>query len=79
MPSQQSTGCHDGGNFGQYSPSQQLGPYREATPLVVIEAQSPCTELCVQNPILLAQIIDDLLLLVIHPAGDGEQQQPKWI
>jgi len=41
--------------------------------LFVIEAQSPWTELCVQNPILLAQIIEDLLLLVIHPAGDREQ------
>ena len=37
--------CHDDGNLGRYSPSQQLGPYREATPLFVIEAQSPCTEL----------------------------------
>jgi hypothetical protein len=54
MPSQQSIGCHDGGNFGEYSSSQQLRPYREAPPLFVIEAQSPCTELRVQNPILLA-------------------------
>jgi hypothetical protein len=54
MPSHQSIGCHDGGNFGKYSPSRQLGPYGEATPLFVIEAQSPSTELCVQNPILLA-------------------------
>jgi hypothetical protein len=36
MPSQQSLRCHDGGNFGKYSPSQQLGPYREATPLFVM-------------------------------------------
>jgi hypothetical protein len=36
MPSQQSLRCHDGGNFGKYSPSQQLVPYREATPLFVM-------------------------------------------
>jgi hypothetical protein len=54
-------------------------PDRQATALVVVEPQSPPTDLCAQNPILLAQIGDGLLLLVVHPAGNGDQQQPEGI
>jgi hypothetical protein len=28
---------------------------------------------------MLAQIVDDFLLRVIHPAGNSDQQQPKGI
>ena len=51
----------------------------QTAPLVVIEPESPRAELCVQNPILLVQIVDDFLLLVIHPTGNTDQQQPKGI
>jgi hypothetical protein len=57
--------------------SSRPGPNRKATPLVVIEPESPPADLSWQNSILLAPIVDDFLLLVIHPTGNSNQQQPK--
>ena len=58
---------------------QGFGPNRQATSLVVIEPESPRAHLRSQNSVLLAQIVDDFLLLVIHPAGNSDQQQAKRV
>jgi hypothetical protein len=60
--------------LGERPPSQRFGPDRQATPLIVIEPQSSRADLSAQNSILLAQIYDDLLMLVVHPTGNGDQQ-----
>src|SRR5215467_10932186 len=41
--------------------------------------KSATAELLAQHPILLAQIVDCLLLLLIHPARDGNQHEPKRV
>jgi hypothetical protein len=43
--------------------------------LIVIEQDSPFTELFPEDLVLRAQILDDLLLLTINPAGENEQQK----
>ena len=65
--------------LGERPPSQRFGPDRQATPLIVIEAQSPRADLSAQNSILLAQMGDDLLMLVVHPTGNRNQQSQKRI
>jgi hypothetical protein len=45
--------------------------------LIVVEAQSPSTELLAKNPILLAQAVNDLPLALIHPPGDGDRHNRK--
>jgi hypothetical protein len=47
--------------------------------LVVIEAHSPAAELLSKNAILLAKVINDLQLALIHPAGDNDQQESEWV
>jgi hypothetical protein len=42
-----------------------------------MEAQSTITELLPQHSILLAQILDGLLLGLIHPSGDRHEQELK--
>jgi hypothetical protein len=32
-----------------------------------------------KHPILLAKILNDLQLALVHPPGDGDQQQPEWV
>jgi hypothetical protein len=32
-----------------------------------------------QNAILLAPIVNDEQLMLVHPAGDGDQQKPEWV
>jgi hypothetical protein len=47
--------------------------------LVIGETKSAASELLAQNPVLLPQRVDRLLLLVIHPAGNGDHQEPKRV
>jgi hypothetical protein len=46
---------------------------------MVIGAQSPATELLAKHPVLLAKIVNDLQLALIHPPGNGDQQKPEWV
>ena len=46
-------------------------------PLVVIEPHPLPAELLAQNPVLLAQVINDLQLVLVHPPGNGDQQKMK--
>ena len=47
--------------------------------LIVIEAHSPATELLAKNPVLLAKIVNDQQLALVHPPGDGDQHEPEWV
>jgi hypothetical protein len=46
---------------------------------MVIETQSPITELLAKNPVLLTQIVNDLQLALIHPPGNGDQQKAERV
>jgi hypothetical protein len=37
------------------------------------------TELLAKNPVLLAKVVNDLQLALVHPAGNGDQHKPEWI
>ena len=54
-------------------------PRRKPATLGIRETKSATAELLAQHPILLAQIVDCLLLLLIHPARDGNQHEPKRV
>src|SRR5215472_17927961 len=54
--------------------------FRAKSPaLIVIEAHSPAAELLAKHPILLAEIFNDLQLAVVHPPGNGDQQELEWV
>jgi len=44
-----------------------------------MEAHPPAAELLSKNAILLAKVINDLQLPLVHPAGDGDQQESEWV
>ena len=46
-------------------------PHRKLSPLIVGQSKSSATELSLQNSILLAEVLDDRILLVGDPAGQG--------
>src|ERR1700735_1398700 len=46
---------------------------------MVTEAQSPITELLAKNLVLLAWIVNDPELALIHPPGNGAQQKAQWV
>jgi hypothetical protein len=47
--------------------------------LVIVEPHPLPAELLAKNPVLLAKVIDDLQLVLVHPPGDGDQHEPEWI
>lgn len=79
VPSQQGVRRDNAGDLGKSFSSQRFGLYGQSPALIVMEANSPVTELLSQHPILLAQIFNDLQLAVVHPPGDGDQQKPEWV
>src|SRR5215831_4893368 len=47
--------------------------------LVITQPHLPPTELLAKNPLLLAQVIDHVQLMLVHPPGDGNQHEPERI
>jgi len=35
--------------------------------------------LLAKNPVLLAKVINDLELALIHPPGNNDQKKPEWV
>src|SRR3954471_6373939 len=79
MPGQQSLRCHNRGHLSQKLPSESFCFRSETATLVIQQTKSPATKLFPENPVLLAQVVDCLLLLVIHPASNGNEHEPERI
>ena len=65
--------CH----FREEFPSKLFPLRREPSTLLVAQAQ-PLTELRLQNAVLLLQILKDLLLLLVQPTGQEQDQEDLW-
>src|ERR1017187_2946994 len=59
--------------------SQRHSPDRQTAALIVSEAEPPATELGAKDPVFLPQILDRVLLLLVHPAGNRKEQKGDWI
>src|SRR5262249_24295278 len=79
VPSQQSPRADDRCDLRKRASAEPFGSRREPAALVVRETKSATAELLPQHPILLGQIVDCLLLLLIHPARDGNQHEPERV
>src|SRR5215471_4344505 len=79
VPSQQGLRRDNAGNLGKSFSSQRFGLYGQSPAVIVIEADSPITELFSKHPILLAKIFNDQQLAVVHPPGDSDQQKLEWV
>src|SRR5215472_2291505 len=79
VPSQQGLRGDDAGDLGKSFSSQRFGLHGQSPALIVIEAHSPAAELLAKHPILLSEIFNDLQLAVVHPPGNGDQQESEWV
>jgi hypothetical protein len=79
MPSKQGLRRDNGGDLGQDLAPQRFGPNGQSAALIVIEANSPATELFSKNPILLMQLVNNQQLTLVHPPGNGDQHEPEWV
>ena len=55
--------------------AEDLGFDGEATALLVVEENTPCAQLLAEDLVFRPQILDDLVLLLVHPAREAGQQQ----
>jgi hypothetical protein len=67
---------HNRCDFPQHAPSEYLGFRRQTPALIVREPQTPGSELFPQGAVLLLEIVDDIALLLVHPTGERDQDEP---
>jgi hypothetical protein len=79
VPSQQCLGCDDSGERCEHLPTEAFCLAGQPAPLIVIQPEPSAAELFSKDPIFFAQIIDGILLLLIHPAGQGDEHKPEWV
>ena len=58
---------------------QSLGLGRETPSLIVVEPKPSAAKLFLEDSILLAKVVNSELLLLVHPSGHGDQQEPEWV
>ena len=71
MPTKDGVRSDERSNFGESPSSNSLAPHRKSSALSVGQSKSSATELLLQDSVLLAEIIDDRILLTADPAGQG--------
>ena len=71
MPSQQGIRGDDGGDLSKQLVAELLGLDCQTAALLVAQPKAPGPDLFAQDAILFAEIVDDVLLLLIEPAGEG--------
>ena len=73
MLSQQCLGCDEGGDRCEHLPTEAFCLAGQPAPLSIIQPQPSATDLLSKDSIFFAQVIDGILLLLIHPSGHGDE------
>ena len=68
VPAQDRIGCHDAGDVGEAPSAEGLAFHGQTASLIVGEANPLGTVRRTEDPVLLAQVLNDGLLLSIDPA-----------
>jgi hypothetical protein len=51
----------------------------ESTALIVAKSHSTRAHLFSKNPIFFHQVLDELVLMLVHPASNGDDEKGKWV
>jgi hypothetical protein len=76
-PREQRVRRHNRDDVPQDAASECLGSRRQSTALRVGEPQSSVSELFPQDPMLFVEIVDDIVLLLIHPTGERNENKSQ--
>src|SRR5262249_16828725 len=79
MPSQKRLWSHDGGELVEELSADLLRFRCQSATLIIVETHAAVADLLSKDPILLDQILDELLLMLVHPAGQRDNDERKWI
>src|SRR5438445_9653038 len=76
MPAQNRIWCDNRRHLTQETTAETSPAPRQTAPLLVAESEFSAGELTPQDAVLFDQIGDDVLPLVIQPAGQGGENNP---
>src|SRR5215471_11651792 len=75
MPGQQGLRSHYSGDFIENPPADFLRLCCQPATLVIVETQSAIADLLSQHPIFFHHVRDDMLLVLVHPSGEGDHEK----
>ncbi len=79
MPTQDRIGRDNGGQLHQGLSAQEFAFDGEESALVIGQSKALAVELPFEDAVLFDKIVDDVLLVSVEPAGQGDYQQMKWL
>jgi hypothetical protein len=79
VPRQQRVRRDDRGELPQQPSPQRPSLRGEPTALIVGEPQPPGAGLFAQDAVLFQEIVDDVALLLVDPAGERDQHELQWM
>ena len=65
----------DAGDLHQDAPSELLAAHGESTALGIGQAKRPRAQVLPEDPILLPEIRDQIVLVAVHPASERENEE----
>jgi hypothetical protein len=75
MPCEQRIRRDDGPNLRERTPTERLRLHGQPDPLIVGESHPPGAELLPQHAVLGLEIVDDIALLLMDPAGQRDEEK----
>ena len=75
MPAHQRIGGDERGDGVERPSPEEPGLRRQSTTLIVSQPELPATKLLFEDPVLLDQVGDNVLLMPMHPARNRQQEQ----
>src|SRR5262245_7709810 len=79
VPAEDRVRGDDTSHLHQCAPAKLLAAYRESTALGVCEPTRSGTQLLAEDAILLSEIVDQIFLVAMHPASNGEYEELQRI
>ena len=70
---------HYAGYLAEDLATQQLALHCEAPALIVGEAKPSPAELLPEHPVLLLEVVDDMVLVAIDPTGHGQEEEMQRV
>ena len=74
MLGHQCIGGDERGDSVECPSPEELGLRRQSTTLIVSQLELPATKLLFEDPVLLDQVGDNVLLMPMHPARNRQQE-----
>ena len=75
VPAENRVRRDDAGDLHPDAPSELLTAYGESTALGIGQAKRPRAQVLPEDPILLPEIVDQIVLVTVHPASEREDEE----